>query len=178
MATYIALLRGINVGGKHSLPMKQLVQAMEAIGLKDVRTYIQSGNAVFRSPLKKPSELPRQLAIEISKQAGFEPHIQILTLDSWIDAIARNPFPEAETDPASLHLFFLATRATHPDLEKLGSLSKPSERFHLDAQVFYLHAPEGIGRSRLAAGVERLLGVPMTGRNWNTVCRIRNLADE
>jgi uncharacterized protein (DUF1697 family) len=176
MNTYIALFRGINVGGKNRLPMKELVVLLEDIGAKKVRTHIQSGNAVFQSAEKNPSQLSKRLAAEIKTRLGMEPQFLLLGLEAINTAIAENPFPEAQADPSSLHLGFLASMPKNPDLEKLNSLKKASERFHLGNKVFYLHAPEGVGRSRLAASTEKLLGVPMTDRNWRTVCKIRELA--
>jgi uncharacterized protein (DUF1697 family) len=178
MNIYIALFRGINVGGNNSLPMKELVALLEDIGARQVRTYIQSGNAVFRSKETDPSRLARQLSSEIKKRRGFEPHILVLDLAALDMAIAENPFPEAEAVPSSLHLGFLASVPRNPDLEKLNRIKKESERFHLSDKVFYLHAPEGVGRSRLAASAEKLLGVPMTDRNWRTVCKVRELAGQ
>jgi uncharacterized protein (DUF1697 family) len=178
MHTYIALFRGINVGGNNPLPMKDLVAILEGIGARKVKTYIQSGNAVFQSAEKSVSQLSGQLASEIMKRHGFEPCIIILGLEAIRKAVAENPFPEAESDPGSLHLGFLASRPKSPDLEKLTSLKKESERFHLGDGVFYLHAPEGVGRSKLAASSEKLLGVPMTDRNWRTVCKVIEMAGE
>lgn len=178
MNTYIALFRGINVGGKNSLPMKELVVLLEDIGVRKIKTYIQSGNAVFQSAEKNFSQLSERLAAEIKKRHGFEPHVLILGLDAIERAMAENPFPEAEADPSSLHLGFLASTPKSPDLKKLDSLRKESERFHLSDRVFYLHAPEGVGRSKLAASTEKLLGVPATDRNWRTVCKIREMASE
>jgi uncharacterized protein (DUF1697 family) len=178
MNTYIALFRGINVGGKNSLPMKELVALLEGIGSQKVRTYIQSGNAVFQSAEKNPLQLSIQIATEVKKRHGFEPYVLILELDAITRSMAKNPFPEAETDPASLHLGFLASTPKNPDLKKLDSLRKESERFYLIDNVFYLHVPEGVGRSKLAASIEKLLGVPMTDRNWRTVCKIKELAEE
>ena len=176
MNTHIVLFRGINVGGKNRLPMKELVVLLEDIGATKVRTYIQSGNAVFQSAEKNPAHLSRRLAAEIKTRLGIEPQFLILGIEAINAAIAKNPFPEAEADPSSLHLGFLATTPKNPDLEKLNSLKKASERFYLGNGVFYLHAPEGVGRSKLAASTEKLLGVPMTDRNWRTVCKIRELA--
>jgi len=176
LKTYIALLRGINVGGKNALPMKELVSIMENNGAENVNTYIQSGNAVFQTDLKNIAQLPGLWSAEIRQGFGFEPHIQILKIEALNLAIAQNPFPQAEADPSSLHLSFLAARPDNPDLQKLNSIKKPSEKFVLIDQVFYLHAPEGIGTSKLAAGIEKILGVPMTGRNWKSVCSIRALA--
>lgn len=176
MNTYVALFRGINVGGNCSLPMQELVAALEEMGARKVRTYIQSGNAVFESAERNLVRLAKQLSAEIMKRRGFEPHVHILALEALAKAIAENPFPEALIDPSSLHLGFLASPPRSPDLKKLSSLKKESERFHLTAGVFYLHAPEGVGRSKLAASAEKLLGVPMTDRNWRTVCKVMEMA--
>ena len=178
MNTYIALLRGINVGGKNPLPMTGLVALLENIGAQKIKTYIQSGNAVFHSAEKSRSQLSQRLTAEIKKRYGFEPYTLILGLDAIEKAIAENPFPEAEADPRALHLGFLAFTPKSPDLKKLNALKKESERFHLSDSVFYLYAPEGVGRSKLAASNEKLLGVPMTDRNWRTVCKIREMARE
>lgn len=178
MNTYIALFRGINVGGKNALPMKALATLLQDLGAQNVRTYIQSGNAVFQRAGKNSSQLSKNLAAAIKKHHGFEPHVLLLGLEAINTAIAKNPFPEAEADPSTLHLGFLASAPANPNLEKLNALKTASERFHLGDKVFYLHAPEGIGRSRLAASSEKLLGVPMTDRNWRTVCKIRALASE
>ena len=177
MNTYIALFRGINVGGTGSLPMKELVTILEEIGARKVRTYIQSGNAVFESTEPNLARLSKQLSTEIMKRRGFEPQVLILTREALARAIAENPFPETVNDPSHLHLGFLASLPQSPDLKKLANLKKESERFQLTGGVFYLHAPEGVGRSKLAAGAEKLLGVPMTDRNWRTVCKVMEMAE-
>jgi len=158
--------------------MKELVALLEYIGSRKVRTYIQSGNAVFRSAETNPLHLSTQIASEVKRRRGFEPCVLVLDLVELHRAMANNPFPEAEADPSGLHLGFLVATPKNPDLKKLDSLRKESERFQLIGNVFYLHAPEGVGRSRLAAGVEKTLGVAMTDRNWRTVCSVRALAEE
>jgi len=178
MNTHIALLRGINVGGNNALPMKELVVILEDLGARHVRTYIQSGNAVFQATETNCSRISRDLATEIKRRHGFAPHLFFLDLEALDAAIANNPYSEAEAVPGSLHLGFLASVPSSPDLVKLDGIRKASERFHLDDNLFYLHAPEGVGRSRLAASAEKLLGVPMTVRNWRTACKLRELAGE
>lgn len=178
MNTYIALFRGINLGGKNSLPTKEIVAALEDIGAKRVRTYIQSGNAVFQSEEKNSLQLSRQLTSTIKNRLGFEPQVLILGLEALDRAIAKNPFQDAEADPSNLHLGFLASAPKNPDLEKLNSLRKKSERFYLTDEVLYLYAPDGVGRSKLAANSEKLLGVPMTDRNWRTISKIKDMASE
>ena len=178
MKTYVALFRGINVGGKNTLPMKELVAILEGVGAQKVKTYIQSGNAVFVCKDKEPSKLSRQIRAEIKKRCGFDPHVLLLGLGEFEESIRQNPFPEAESDPATLHAGFLAASPERPDVKTLESLKSESERFRLIGRVFYLHAPEGIGRSKLAAKAEKMLGVPMTDRNWRTVTTIQKLAQE
>jgi uncharacterized protein (DUF1697 family) len=180
MKICIALFRGINVGGRNMLPMKELASILEDLGARNVKTYIQSGNAVFVSPEKNTLRLANDISREIKKRRGFEPHVLLLGLDDVERAMKKNPFPEATTatDPRALHAGFLAATPEKPNLKALETLKSESERFRLIDKVFYLHAPDGIGRSKLAANVERLLGVPMTDRNWNTVCKIREMAQE
>ena len=102
---YIALFRGINVGGNNALAMKDLVAILQGLGSQDVQTYIQSGNAVFRSNTKNTMQLSRQISARIKQQRGFEPHVMLLELEDIERVIAKNPFPEAETDPKALHEF-------------------------------------------------------------------------
>jgi uncharacterized protein (DUF1697 family) len=176
MHTYIALLRGINVGGKNALPMKELVTIFESFGASNVKTYIQSGNVVFQTALKDVSNLSKKLGTAIREQRGFEPQVFIIGLAEFEKAITHNPFPAAVSNPSSLHLGFLASVPTHPDLQKIESLKKDSEQFCLLGKIFYLYAPEGVGRSKLAANSEKLLGVPMSDRNWKTVCKLKEMA--
>ncbi|HEU0292919.1 MAG TPA: DUF1697 domain-containing protein [Anaerolineales bacterium] len=176
MTIYIAFLRGINVGGKHPLPMKELAAILEELGSQNVKTYIQSGNAVFKSRDKNPARFSKLISAEIKKRRGFEPHVLLLKLEDIEQAITENPFPEAETDPKALHVGFLVASPQNPNLKILESLKSDSERFHLIDNIFYLHAPEGVGRSKLAANAEKLLGVPMTDRNWSTVRKVWEMA--
>ena len=176
MKTYIALIRGINLGGKNMLPMKELVAILEGLGARNIKTYIQSGNAVFTSREKNPSRLARTIGTEIKQRRGFEPKILLLELKDLEHAMQQNPFPEAEANPPALHLSFLVSAPTKPNLQALEGLKKASERFQLRGSVFYLHAPEGVGRSKLAANAEKLLGVSMTDRNWRTVCTLCEMA--
>lgn len=175
---YIALFRGINVGGKNRLPMKELVSALEGLGCSDVKTYIQSGNAVFRSREPDPARLASLIKGAVEQDFGFAPYVLLLSVDDIHHAIENNPFPDAETDPSHLHLGFLGAGPTVPDLDKIEGLRAPRERFRLLDGVFYLHAPDGVGNSKLAVGVERLLRVPVTDRNWTTTLKLRDMAQE
>lgn len=175
MNTFIALLRGINVGGKTTLKMKDLVLLLEELGAASVRTYIQSGNVVLEYP-GEPGSLDQKITQAIQERFGFAPHVLLLTLAEFKAAMQNNPFPAAESNPKALHLGFLSHEPKDPRMDDLARLKSPSEAFVLKGKVFYLYAPEGVGRSKLATSSERLLGVPMTDRNWNTVCKIYELA--
>lgn len=175
MTTFIALLRGINVVGNNKLPMKDLSALLTGMGLREVRTYIQSGNVVFRCDVKNRATLAAQISAAIKAQHGFAPQVLLLDAAELRKAIAGNPYPEAATNPKSLHLFFLAEVPQHADLQALEKLKSDSERYTLADKVFYLHTPEGFGISRLAARVEKLLGVAASARNWNTVCKLAEM---
>ena len=176
MHTFIALLRGINVGGNTILPMRDLVGVLEGLGLKNVKTYIQSGNVVFQSAHTNAIELSRKISAAIEKAHGLAPQVLLLGIKELQDAMASNPFPEGEHEPKTLHLFFLDSVPQNPDLEILESIKTKSEQFKLINQVFYLYAPDGIGRSKFAAKVEKALGVAVTARNWRTVNEVMSIA--
>ncbi len=178
MKPLIALFRGINVGGKNLLPMKELVQLFEDAGAANIKTYINSGNVVFAGPQSMGSQLSAMLGSKIKAKYGFEPALHILELKDIESAISGKPFPEAASTPEFLHAGFLAAKPKNPDMKKLASLKSQSEQFCLTDRIFYLHAPEGVGRSKLVANCEKILGVSMTDRNWRTVCRLRDLAYE
>lgn len=176
MSTRILLLRGINVGGSGQLPMKELVGLLESLGLRNVQTYIQSGNAVFDDPEDRDSGLAEVITSAIEDQHGFRPHSLLLSANHLHQAAESNPFPEAESNPKSVHLFFLSAPPDVPDVDALTAAKSPSERFQLTDKVFYLYAPDGVGRSKLAAKAEKILGVPTTARNWRTVAKLLEMA--
>jgi uncharacterized protein (DUF1697 family) len=175
MKTFIALFRGINVGGHNKLPMKELVAVLEGLGLQNIRTYIQSGNVAFDSKAADAAKLSAQIGAAIHKSHGFEPQVLLLDAARLEKIIRANPFPEAEGAGNTLHFMFLAAIPPKPDLAGIEKIRAASERCELKGDVFYLHAPDGVGRSKLVANMERLLGVPVTGRNWNTVLKLREM---
>lgn len=178
MLTYIALFRGINVGGKNILPMDDLTRELKALGLKNIQTYIQSGNVVFQTPKKPSDSLGEEIADRIESKKKFRPHVLILDHKAFEHAMQLNPFREGEADPKTLHLMFLADKPKTPDMKAISELKSATENFQLREKIFYLHAPDGIGRSKLAASVEKILAVSATGRNWRTVVKLSELAAE
>jgi uncharacterized protein (DUF1697 family) len=167
VSTHIALLRGINVGGKHKLPMKDLVSLMTAEGFADVRTYIQSGNVVFRSSAAQAATLGKL----IEREFGFEPDVFLLTAAELRAAVDRSPYTPKEGKHA--HLFFCDREPKSVDNGLLDALKSATEEYRLIGRVIYLHAPDGIGNSKLVEKLGKAVpGVRMTARNLNTVNRL------
>ncbi|MFF1630980.1 DUF1697 domain-containing protein [Streptomyces sp. NPDC058272] len=175
---YAALLRGINVGGAKKVPMAELRTLMEGLGYGDVRTYLQSGNAVFSADHGDEHSLAAELAGAIEKHFGFT--VGVLVRDhAYLTAVREAcPFPAAELEGKQLH----ATYFSGPvDAERFASVDPAAflpEEFRLGDRVLYLYAPDGLGRSKLAEALSRprlLKGVTATSRNWNTVVKLQEL---
>ncbi len=176
MKTWIALLRALNVGGRHVLPMRDLIAILAGRSAEKIQTCIQSGNAVFQASISDRGSWAKEIGLEIERKFGFETRVILLSLQELDEAIQANPFPDAAEETGKLHLAFLDSIPPRPDLEALQGFQKESEQFQLLENWFYLHAPEGVGRSRLMMNVEKTLGVPMTFRNWRSLGKIQEMA--
>lgn len=176
MSVWIAFFRGINVGGRHSLPMKDLGLLFNNLGGTGAKTYIQSGNVVFQSKSGDIEKLVQDVGSVISRDHGFKPRILVLSREELQQAVVANPFPQADENPKTLHLYFLTETPIDPDLDAMTAIKATNEQLSLIDKVFYLYAPDGIGRSKLAEKVEKLLGVDATARNWRTVSKVLELA--
>lgn len=164
MNTYVALLRGINVGGHGKLPMADLGGIMEALGCENVATYIQSGNVVFDAA---DSNWADRLGEAIDDAKGFRPRVMVMSAEEFRQCAAENPFPTNE--PKAMHLYFLSEPALSDADEGLAAVRSDVERFLLTDRVLYLHTPNFLTGSSIAPKAERILGVPATQRNWRTV---------
>lgn len=172
METWIALLRGVNVGGKNILQMKELVKLLESKGFNQVRTYIQSGNVVFQTSSKPKFEIGQL----IEERFGFKPSVFVLSCEELKKAAANNPFHHAEGK--TVHFFFCEEDPKFVDYELLASLKSDLEEYKLIGNIFYLHAPNGIGRSKLVSKISRAIpDVTMTARNLNTINKLLEMTD-
>lgn len=173
MTVRIALLRGVNVGGNNRLPMKTLVSILEGLGCGNVRTYIQSGNAVYEG-----SASANDISARIKEAVGFRPHVFVMTAAALKKAAAANPFrKDAATNGKSVHLFLLDGAPKAEAVEALGALKRPREDFAISGRSLYLHTPEGLADSKIAERVDRILGLTTTARNWNTIEALIGLAE-
>jgi uncharacterized protein (DUF1697 family) len=156
--------------------MKDLRALLEGLGYEEVQTYIQSGNCVFEAGSATSGDVSSKISDAIARQFGFEPQVLVLTARELKAALKANPFAEEDNAPKTVHFYFLSKPATSPDVQALENLKAKTEQFVLAKKVFYLHAPDGIGRSRLAAQAERKIGVAATARNLKTVEKLLVLA--
>jgi uncharacterized protein (DUF1697 family) len=177
MKTWIALFRGINMVGRHLLPMKELVALLEGLNARDVKTYRQSGNAVFRHRGKDAARLAKRISTAVGKAYEFEPLVILLEPEKLARIIADNPFPEAEAEPGALVVGFLPAVPEQPDWEAFEEVRRKSERFALRGDVFYFHAPEGFHLSKLGPWFKRSFrDVDGTGRTWSSVVKVMAMA--
>jgi uncharacterized protein (DUF1697 family) len=179
MTTYIALLRGINVGGRRSVAMSDLHDWLADLGFADARSLLQSGNLVFRSNARKPAELERLLEAEAANRLKLQTDFLVRTAKDWKAVVARNPFhDEAERDPAHLVVTFLKSRPTPKNVDALQAAISGPEIFRADGRQAYIVFPAGIGNSRLTNTlIEKTLDTRGTARNWNTVLKLAALAE-
>ena len=165
---YVALLRGINVGGRHLLKMATLRAVVEAAGGTKVETYIQSGNVVFGHASRGSAPLQTKLSAAIAKAAGFPVPVVLRTAAELAEVIATNPFGGAPDE--QLHVMFCAAQPVATAFDKLDATAFAPECWAIGAREVYLHLPNGMGKSRLAVTVSRLAALKdATARNWRTV---------
>lgn len=180
MTTFISLLRGVNVVGKNKIQMEELRTLYESMGLRDARTYIQSGNVVFRTPARNSAGLSRRIEDAIETGFGFRPRVMVRTLAELLEVVARNPFAQQRNlHPAKLLVFFLAALPTREACDQALALNVGQEQLRMSQRELFIYFPTGQGQSKLAmARVEKALATAATGRNWNTVTRLVALAQE
>lgn len=183
MPTAIALIRGINVGGKNPLPMATLRALCETLGWTDVATYIQSGNVVFTASAAAvgASNLKAAKALEnaIESSQSFSPTVVIRTAAELRRCIAANPFAkEAALDPKHLLVMFLSKAPTPIARKAVLALDPDPERLALVSRELFLWYPRGVGESKFQfSRVEKALGIAGTCRNWNTVLKLHDMAE-
>jgi uncharacterized protein (DUF1697 family) len=189
MATHVALLRGINLGGRNKVAMADLREVVAQLGHADVSTYIQSGNVLFTAAPADAdtSALAAALTEAVSATLGVTAPVIVVSLDELAEIIAANPFPhQAEADPKRVHAVVLSGA---PGAEVSGKIDAALARsaakgardeLAIVGRTLYLHTPDGFGNSELAAAVLRILtspraGVTGTARNWATVTKLFDL---
>ena len=174
MSVQIALLRAVNVGGTGKLPMADLRALATKIGLRGVRTLLQSGNLIFDAGTKTPGVIEKLLEGACVKKFSLETEVYVRTAAEIDEIIARNPFAkEAKVNPGHLVVLFMHTSPAAKAFTALQAAIRGRERIRAFGRHAYIVYPDGIGRSKLTSGLlARHLGTPGTARNWNTLLKL------
>jgi uncharacterized protein (DUF1697 family) len=173
MPRYAAMLRGINVGGKNILPMKDLAALFAKAGAREVETYVQSGNVVFDAAASAAARFPALIEAAISKQFGFSSPVILRSAEELAKIAKSHPAHVGGMDTKPLHVMFLADSPDPKRVAALDAKRSPPDTFTVTGREIYLHLPNGVARSKLTnAYFDSRLGTVTTLRNWNTVLRL------
>jgi len=176
---YVALLRGINVGGHAKVSMVELRELLSSLGHGDVATYIQSGNVLFTSPRDDPATLAQEIEERIAGDMGLGVKVLIRTPDELAAVVEGNPFLREMKSPTGLYASFLSGSLDEARLSEIDARRFEPDEFRLGDRVIYLWYPNGAGRTKLTIDVwERRFGLSATTRNWNTVTKLLSLASD
>jgi uncharacterized protein (DUF1697 family) len=177
MPIYIAMLRGINVSGHNIIKMEHLRESFEALGFRDVKTYVQSGNVVFEGG-QDSAALSDSIAKRILSDFGFPVPVLLKTLKELERIVRDNPFlKQASIDASRLHVTFLSDAAPKLAEKSLQTLAVNPEQFHINGREIYLYCPNGYGKTKLSNdAIERKFCLAATTRNWKSVTTLLAMA--
>ena len=178
MTVHVALLRAVNVAGHNRVAMSDLLGLLAALGFTGGRSLLQSGNLVFRSDGRTGAELEQLLGAETERRLSLRTDYLVRSAEEWATIVARNPFrDEAERDPSHLVVMFLKDAPGEDAVEALQGAIQGPDVVRADGRQVYIVYPAGIGRSKLTNSLlEEKLGARGTGRNWNTVLKLADVA--
>ncbi len=192
MASHVALLRGINVGGRNKVPMADLREVVTSLGHTGVSTYIQSGNVLFSTAATDTAKLATALESAIAERFGIWASVVVLSRDELAKVLAGNPYPD-EPNPRLVHVVFLNAEPPKDLLDRIAAagsaVAAKGSRDTVQAagQALFLHTPDGFGTSELAQALFRIIGPPAkqkkqavaaTARNWATATKLLSLCEE
>ena len=179
MAVIVSMLRGVNLVRHNRIKMDALRALYESLGLRDVETYVVSGNVVFRTKTRNLTALAKRIEDAIERSFGFRPRVILRTPAELKDVVARNPFRTRRgIEPSKLLVTFLEGHPAAEALEEVLKIKADPEELHIDGREVYIYFPNGMGRSKLSwVTVEKKLKTSGTGRNWNSVTRLLEIAE-
>ena len=180
MPVLISMLRGVNVGGHNKIKMDDLRALCESLKFEDPRTYVQSGNVIFRTKEKSSPALAKKIQNAIERKFGFRPAVILRTTDELRSAIAATPFiASRKLEPGKILVTFLSDEPGADANATLRGLKDYPEEIHLKGRELYIYFPDGAGKSKLPwSQVEKLLKTTGTARNWNSVTKMLAMAEE
>jgi len=179
MTAFTSLFRGINVGGNRLVKMPDLKALHEALGLRNVVTYIQSGNVVFTSDASDVTQLQKNIEQAFAEKFGFPVHVIVRSSSDLQEIVTKNPFQNQESKESKwIAVTFLATSPDNAAQEALLNAYKGPEEIFILGKEAYIYYPEGMGRSKLTHTLlEKKLKTNGTARNWNTVLKLQELSE-
>jgi uncharacterized protein (DUF1697 family) len=179
VAVVISMLRGVNLGSHHRIKMDALRSVYESVGLRDVQTYVQSGNVIFRTDKACAPSLAARIENGVERAFGFRSTVILRTVPEMRNAVSRNPFAQRSgIEPARLAVIFLATDPEVEAAKALAAVKVVSEEAHVVGREVFVYYPNGMARPKLSFTViEKTLKTPATGRNWNTVTKLLEIAE-
>ena len=180
MQVIVSLLRGVNVGGHHKVKMEILRALYASLGLNDPRTYVQSGNVVFRTAAQDLEALARKIERAIESTFSFHSDVVLRTAPELRAVVETNPFAgRNDVHPAKLSVFFLGACPGPEAWDKVWAIPTGPEELRSARRELYVYFPDGMGRSKLpVTAIERALNTTSTARNWNTVTKLLSMAEE
>jgi uncharacterized protein (DUF1697 family) len=180
MSVVISMLRGVNVGGHNLIKMDALRGLCTSLNLEDAQTYVQSGNVVFRTREKDLAKLRIRLEAALEKKFGFRPDVVLRTTKEMREAVANNPFARRhDIEPSKLLLTFLANEPGAEAKQKLLQIKTDSEQTYLNGRELYIYFSDGLARPKIPwMSVVKMLGTTGTGRNWNSVLKLLEMAEK
>lgn len=180
MAVVIAMLRGVNVGGHNKIKMEELRGLCKSLKLRDACTYVQSGNLIFRTEERDLDLLAKRLQNAVERKFGFRPDVILRSAAEMRGVIGRNPFAKRRgIEPNRLLVTFLASEPELEAREKAAQLNTAPEELRIDRRELYIYYPNGMARPKVSwATIERVLKTSGTGRNWNSVTKMLEMAEQ
>lgn len=180
MPVLISMLRGVNVGPHNRVKMDDLRAIYESLRLENPRTYVQSGNVIFRTKEKKLDQLCKKIQDAIEKKCKCRPEVILRTTEEMRKVIAASPFADRpQLEPGKILVTFLAAEPPREAQANLAKFKQYPEELHLKGRELYIYFPNGAGKSKLPwSSVEKLFKVSGTARNWNSVTKMLAMAEE
>jgi uncharacterized protein (DUF1697 family) len=179
MTAVIALLRAVNLGSHNRVKMDALCALCTSLKLSDPQTYVQSGNVVFRTSERDVARVAKRIGDGIEREFGFRTDVIVRTLEEMRTVVARNPFAKRRgIEPNKLIVLFFGAQPGQEASEKVQNIKAAGEELRLDGRELYIYFPNGMGRSKVSTpAIERMLKTPGTGRNWNSVTKLLEMAE-
>ncbi len=180
MGVIVSMLRGVNLGARNRIQMEALRALYHRLGLRDARTYVQSGNVLFKTEEPDMAALAKRIESAIERSFSFRPAVILRTPPELKRVIEKNPFAErAGLHPGKLIVTFLQCHPVPEACESVSRIKTDPEELRVDGRELYIYFPNGMGRSKLQlTNIERMLKVQGTSRNWNSVTQMLAIAEE